>query len=329
MITPSGTASYLLVLIACLLIVPITRASAQTPSYPDWLFPVDPTAGQPRPIFSDVDKVSIPDGEVEYTAARINNPFDAPDWHPTDHEPMPNIVAKGRRPDIIACAYCHTPTGQGRPENAALAGLPAEYIVEQLKNMRSGARRQIGPDDYLPILHMIRAALPMTDREIAQAAGYFSKQTLGTRVRVIEARRIPKPVRAGWVYAKDPAGGEEDLSQRIIEMAPDIVRHERRDDRMVYTAYVPPGSIARGQSIASGKGNASLRCSACHGPALKGTELGPPIAGRSPTYLARQLLAFKQETRSTPKAAAMENMVVELGMDEVIALAAYAGSLSP
>jgi cytochrome c553 len=71
---------------------------------------------------------------------------------------MPQIVASGRAPDVIACAYCHTPTGQGRPENSALAGLSADYIREQLRDMRSGARRQIGTAAYLPIRNMLLGA---------------------------------------------------------------------------------------------------------------------------------------------------------------------------
>ena len=42
---------------------------------------------------------------------------------------MPDIVAKGRKPEVIACAYCHTPTGQGRPENSA-AGRPARGLYK-------------------------------------------------------------------------------------------------------------------------------------------------------------------------------------------------------
>lgn len=315
--------------IASLLIASATAYSEERTAFPEWLFPVDPASGQPRPAFSDIEKVSIPGSDVEYTLARINNPFDAPDWHPNEHEPMPKVVSQGRAPDIIACAYCHTPTGQGRPENSALAGLPAAYIAEQLENMRSGARSQVGPDTYLPITNMIRVARLMSNDEIAAAADYFSKQTLGSRVNVVEARRIPKVIRAGWVYARDPSGGEEELGERIVEVTPDIVRHERRDDRMVYTAYVPPGSIARGKSIATARVDPTLACSTCHGAALQGSELGPPIAGRSPTYLARQLLAFKQKTRSTPNAAAMESVVAELEMIDLISAAAYAGSLAP
>ena len=55
--------------------------------------------------------------------------------------PMPNIVAFGRKPAVQACGYCHLPTGNGRPENARLAGLPYDYIVGELKAYREGKRR--------------------------------------------------------------------------------------------------------------------------------------------------------------------------------------------
>jgi cytochrome c553 len=46
---------------------------------------------------------------------------------------MPNIVAHGSG-DAWACAYCHLPNGQGRPENPPLAGLPVAYIAEQVRS---------------------------------------------------------------------------------------------------------------------------------------------------------------------------------------------------
>ena len=107
--------------------------------YPEWLFPVDeetqlaakrPPPKEPKepPKLDDVELLTIPDSEQKFTLARINDQFNAPDWYPADHGPMPDIVAKGRKPKIIACAFCHTPTGQGRPENSALAGLPEAYM---------------------------------------------------------------------------------------------------------------------------------------------------------------------------------------------------------
>jgi len=40
--------------------------------------------------------------------------------------------------------------------------------------------------------------------------------------------------------------GTEDLGERLVEVAPDITRHERRDPKMQYTVYAPPGSLMRG-----------------------------------------------------------------------------------
>ncbi len=47
---------------------------------------------------------------------------------------MPPIAARGPAPEVFACGYCHTPSGQGRPENAALAALPAAHIIAQVEN---------------------------------------------------------------------------------------------------------------------------------------------------------------------------------------------------
>jgi hypothetical protein len=43
----------------------------------------------------------------------------AADWFPEDHPKMPDIVAKGRRPEVNACGFCHYPNGKGRPNNSA------------------------------------------------------------------------------------------------------------------------------------------------------------------------------------------------------------------
>ncbi len=46
------------------------------------------------------------------------------------------LVYAGRAPDVRACGFCHLPNGQGRPENASVAGQPAEYIVQQMRDYR-------------------------------------------------------------------------------------------------------------------------------------------------------------------------------------------------
>jgi hypothetical protein len=42
---------------------------------------------------------------------------------------------------VFACGFCHLPNGLGRPENSSLAGLPASYIVQQVADFKSGARK--------------------------------------------------------------------------------------------------------------------------------------------------------------------------------------------
>ena len=255
--------------------------------------------------------------------------FAPPDWHPSGHPQIPDVVAHGRKPDLFACTYCHLPNGAGRPENAALAGLPEAYIIAQLADFRSSARRN-PLSGWVPGNSMHAVAISATEAEVATAARYFSRLPSTSRVRVIEAARVPRMREAAFVYAGVPGAGTEPIGNRIIEGPPDFERHELRDDGMTYVAYVPPGSIKRGFSIAT-KGTNGLvtACITCHGKKLNGIGLVPPLAGHYPTYLVRQLLAFKSGTRSTPASQAMQPVVARMGVQDMIAVAAYAASLTP
>jgi cytochrome c553 len=297
---------------------------------PEWLFPIDPKSIRPNPNppkLDDKELLEIPDSKEKFTLARINDPFNAPDWRP-DHSPMPDVVARGRKPAVMACAYCHTPTGQGRPENSALAGLPEAYFKEQLLDFKSGRRKPTGPEAYLPSWNMLKIAKAMTDAEIAESAKYFAQQKLKRRQYVIESLRIPRAERAAWIYEEVP--GTEDLEDRLLEVTNELSRHERRDDRLEYPAYVPPGSIGRGKRlVVTGDGGKTQPCATCHLANLKGTDKIPPIAGRQPTYLLRQMLAFRNGTRANEAALQMAPVVEKLTLNEMIDVVAYLGSLYP
>jgi cytochrome c553 len=113
-------------------------------------------------------------------------------------------------------------------------------------------------------------------------------------------------------------------------VAPDITRHQHRDDRMQYTAYAPPGALFRGKVlVTSGDKGSTQACVTCHGPKLGGTDKGPPIAGRSPTYLLRQLIGFRNGLRTNEAAKPMAAEVEKLELKDMVALAAYVGSLYP
>ena len=325
---------------------PVKPAAPASPAMsplelPEWLFPVDPNSlvksPTPPPKLDDKELLEIPESSEKFTLARINDPFNAPDWRPASHGPMPDIVSKGRKPDIMACAYCHTPTGQGRPENSSLAGLPEAYIKQQLLDYRSGKRKAIGPVQYLPVQNMVKLAKALTDQEIDDSARYFSQQKLRRRVYVIESLRIPRAERAAWIWQE--YSGTEDLGDRMLEVTQDLTRHERRDDRLEYLAYVPPGAINRGKRlVVSGKSfdpeknvetSKTLPCTQCHLANLKGNETIPAIAGRSPTYLLRQMLAFRNGVRSGEAAAQMNPVVEKLTLDDMIDIVGYVSSLSP
>ena len=52
-----------------------------------------------------------------------------------------SLIAK---PVARACALCHLPTGNGHPESASLAGLPAAYIMRQMAEFKNGGRKAGG-----------------------------------------------------------------------------------------------------------------------------------------------------------------------------------------
>ena len=113
-------------------------------------------------------------------------------------------------------------------------------------------------------------------------------------------------------------------------MPDDLEQFVNRDTRARFTAYVPVGSIQKGQAlVADGGGGKTVQCGICHGPDLKGLGPIPGIAGRSPSYTFRQLYDFKHGARAGTGAALMKPTVEKLTIEDMLNLAAYAASLSP
>ena len=95
-------------------------------------------------------------------------------------------------------------------------------------------------------------------------------------------------------------------------------------------AYVPTGSIAKGESLVkTGGGGRTVACGTCHGADLKGLGPVPPLAGRSPSYTVRQLFDLQQGVRKGPWSALMKAAVEKLTVDDMIAIAAYTASREP
>lgn len=311
--------------LALLCAVSAAGAVRANEDFPAWAYPVNPPGLQPPP--DDGVPRTVPGSSAAFTLTQIRDLFKAPDWHPGDHPPMPSIVATGRRPNVLACGYCHLPNGLGRPENSSLAGLPAEYIVQQVSDFRSGARRSAEPAS-LPINLMIAVAKAASEEEVESAAAYFAALAPRPWIRVVETDAVPKTHVAGWMLVASEPHAMEPIGARVIEMPEDLERTELRDARSGFVAYVPVGSIARGEALVAGR-TGTTACGVCHGGDLRGLGPVPALAGRSPSYIVRQLYDMQHGKRSGAWAALMLPIVEGLGMDDMIAIAAYAASRAP
>jgi cytochrome c553 len=129
------------------------------------------------------------------------------------------------------------------------------------------------------------------------------------------------------IQLPDPSGARAPLGTRIVEVSENVERTKLRDPSTGFVAYVPVGSIARGEALVK-KG--AMPCTMCHGADLKGMgDLFPSLAGHSPTATARQLFDFRAGARDGKNAAAMKPVVAGLSDADVVDVSAYLASLKP
>jgi cytochrome c553 len=300
-------------------------APAPAPQTPlEWAYALN-TPGVAATVFEGPHRV--PGSDVEITFTNPRNLYSPPDWHPGDHPQMPPIVASGRNPGVFACAYCHLPNGQGRPENASLTGLSAEYIIQQMRDYREGLRTSSEPQ-HGPANNMRAVAQNVMPEEVADAALYFSSLKPVKWIRVVETDTVPQSVVSGWMFIEKEGGGMEPIGNRVIEMPEDLERTELRDARSGFIAYVPVGSIAKGKALAESS-DSRTPCAACHGADLQGLGPVPRLAGRSPSYIGRQLYDFQSRNRKGLWSPLMADVVNGLTTEDIVNLTAYIASLDP
>jgi cytochrome c553 len=318
--------------------VPTTTARAAE-SPPRWAYPENNPAYKP-PV-DDGNLVRVPNSTAGYTWSQLRDRFIAPVWHPGDHRPLLDIVAQGRKPYVFACGFCHRADGPGGPENADLAGLPKSYIIQQMADYKSGARGTAAPGRLPPSL-MSALSKPITDAEVEAAAEYFSALQPRKRIKVVESDTAPKTYIAEAQQVSMERGrgsdllwaaegsGREPLGNRIVEIPDDLYRFESRDPRSTFTAHVPVGSLAKGESLVTKGGpGKTFQCAPCHGQDLRGLGPLPSIAGRSPSYIFRQLYDFAHAARTGQWSPLMAQVVTNLDKDDMLAIAAYLASLDP
>jgi cytochrome c553 len=301
---------------------PSEAGTATTSAVPAPAAPVAAAAPDPTPR-------TVPGSSGLFTLAQIRDGFGPADWFPGDHPVMPEIVAHGKRPDIRACSLCHYPNGKGRPENAGVAGLPVAYFIQTMADFKSEARKSADTRKSNTNL-MISYAKAMTDGEVKAAAEYFAAMKWTPWITVVETGTVPKTRIAGGMFLKLDGNETEPIGDRVIELPDDTERTESlRDPRSGFTAYVPAGSIRKGEALVSTGGSKTTRCSVCHGADLKGLGPVPGIAGRSPSYTVRQLFDTQRGTRKGVWADLMKPVVANLTNDEMLAIAAYTASRTP
>lgn len=297
-------------------------------AYGEPIAPATPGARVPRAA-PDQSLKHLSGSTAAFTRAQIGDRFGPADWYPGDHPGMPEIVSHGRKPDIWACALCHYPNGKGRPENAGVAGLPVSYFVHQMHDFRDGLRKSADTQKKNTNL-MIQYAKAMTDDEIEAAARYFGSMKWTPWIQVVETDTVPKTRLSAGMFLPLEGEGKEPLGKRIIEVPKDAEATEAlRNPRSGFIAYVPFGSIKKGEALATSGGRKTVPCTICHGADLKGIGPVPGIAGRSPSYLVRQLYDIQQNARNGEWTSLMKPAVSKLTEEDMLNLAAYASSLKP
>jgi cytochrome c553 len=309
----------------------VLRAAAEPPAWAYAIPPPPPPGTTPAPAAPDDGALKrLPGSDRNFTVTQIRDAFGPADWYPGDHPTMPDVVAHGRRPDVRACSLCHYPNGKGRPENAGVAGLPVSYFLQTMADFRSGARKSAEPRKANTNV-MITIAKGMSEEELKAAAEYFGSMKWTPWIKVTESNSVPKTRIQGGMFLRLEGHETEPLGQRIIE-TPENVEHTEllRDARSGFIAYVPVGSVKKGEALVRHGGSGkTTECAVCHGADLKGLGPVPSLAGRSPSYVARQLYDMQQTARKGVWTELMMPVVAKLTNDDILAIAAYTASLAP
>jgi cytochrome c553 len=296
-------------------------APAKSPAGADISWAFAATNGA-LPAEPPTTSVSMPGSSKTYLRSQIDDLSNPPDWFPDEHPPAPAVVTKGQGA-ALACGACHLMSGHGHPESASLSGMPAEYLRRTMMDFKSGVRVEVN--------RMNTIAKALSDEQIQQAADYFSKLKPAKWTEVKEAATVPKTfVGGGRMRYASPEGGTEPLGNRIITLPQDQSRVTKRDPHSGFIAYVPVGSVKKGEALVKTGGNGkTIACTTCHGDSLTGLGNVPPLAGRHPSYLARQLYMFKDGRRNGGDAQLMKKPVAQLTDDDIVNVVAYLASLDP
>jgi len=211
--------------------------------------------------------------------------------------------------------------------------------MRQIQDFRSGKRHSADPRK--PNTNtMIELAKSLSDEELKAAAEYFGSMKWTPWIRVVETDLVPKTRIAGNLFLPLAQAKTDPIAGRVIEMPENEEQAETyRNPHSGFVAYVPVGSINKGKDLVTTGGarvvngefvrGKTTPCITCHGPDLMGVADIPPIAGRSPSYIVRQMWDMQQGTRNSEAAQLMRLVLTNLTQEDMVNIAAYVSSRPP
>lgn len=320
--------------LACVVGAGVLVAQQPAAAYPSWAygFPAAPAPGAapapaatPAPDDGTLHKLA--GSALSFTLTQVRDGYGPADWFPGDHPPMPDIVAHGKRDQmVVACSLCHMPNGKGRPENAGVSDLPVAYFVQQMMDFKNDLRKSADPRKA-NTNRMIGFAKGMTDDEIKVTATYFASIKWTPWIKVVEANMVPKTRIAGGLFVKLEGNETEPIAGRLIEVPEKTEETEMlRNPHAGFIAYVPVGAVKKGEALVTSGGGKTTQCAVCHGADLLGLGPVPGIAGRSPSYIVRQLYDMQQGSRKGLWAELMKPVVAKLTAEDMLNISAYTAS---
>lgn len=323
--------------LACVFAASIAVSAAGPPPWA-YGFPTAPGPNAPT-VPASTPPASVPDASIHhiegsdkgFTRAQVGDNYGPADWFPNEHPAMPEIVSHGRKEAMIAaCMLCHYPNGKGKPENAPVAGLPVSYFIQTMHDFRDG-KRASADTRKANTGRMAGFAKLMTEEEIKASAEYFAAIPYGTwMTKVVETTMVPKTRLNFGMFVMLPGNEKEPIAGRLIETPIDPEATEvLRNPHSGMIVYTPPGSLKKGEALVKSGAGRTTACAQCHGADLRGLGPVPGIAGRSPSYLARQMYDMQQGTRKGEWSALMKPVVEKLTGDDFISITAYLASLKP
>jgi cytochrome c553 len=187
---------------------------------------------------------------------------------------------------------------------------------------------------------MIALAKNLTNDEAEQAANYFASMSWAPWIRVVETNLVPRTRIDGNLFLPIEREKTQPIAGRIIEVPEDVEQAElNRNPRSGFIAYVPVGSLETGEDLVlrggmkaadgTSSSHKTTPCITCHGETLTGAADIPPLAGRSPSYLVRQMWDMQQGTRNGDVAQLMKPVLADLTPSDMVAIAAYLASRAP